>query len=137
MEIPKETFLKTLNNDEIEKFYEASLNHHSHDNTHDNINNETPINKVNYQLYKKVFFDAVEQKFNANQADASAVAKLIDNTIYNKSYKTNTTTLKQFDVLYYDNTFYICFDVTDDNSFDLFTYIDNVKTIIKIPNSTY
>jgi hypothetical protein len=62
MESPKGNFLKILNNDDIEKLYETSLNSYCSDNTNENINNEIPINKTNYQLYKQKFFNAIENK---------------------------------------------------------------------------
>jgi len=143
MEIPKETFLKELNNDEIEKFNEASLNLHNGDNTHENINNKN-INKPNYQLYKKTFFDAIEKKLTADEADEHAFNITVDRCIYNKTYKTNTITMKKFDVLYYNHNFYLCINITDGNFFDLLSYKQkypsdepNVKNITIIPKQVY
>lgn len=122
MESPKGNFLKILNNDDIEKLYETSLNSYCSDNTNENINNEIPINKTNYQLYKQKFFNAIENKLTIDEADEYALNRTIDKNIYNKTYKTNTITIKKFDVLYYNNNFYLCINITNGNFFDLLSY---------------
>ena len=88
------------------------------------------INKHNHIIYKKAFFDAVENKFNGVTSDVIAIKTLICNNIINKNYKTNPKYLKLYDVLFLDyNLFYICTSVNDGDTYDVITIDDNDNII--------